>query len=136
MFGIKLILLRSESYVATFWIVRNLSSLVWDVFNNFLFIDATDRRKISSDQKRLFIVVSLYPLSFFANTPFNKGPNLMNWINDHWLKSKITNSKFNIHEDLSYWFRIWTSGMLFSDFSNSLNSGIGHCMYHENSSPT
>ena len=38
---------------------------------NFLLIDATDRSKISSDQKRLFIAVSLYPLSFFANTPFN-----------------------------------------------------------------
>ena len=44
---------------------------VWDVFNNFLLIDATDRSKISSDQKRFFIVLSLYPLSFFANTPFN-----------------------------------------------------------------
>ena len=43
---------------------------VWDVFNNFLLIDATDRSKISSDQKRFFIALSLYPLSFFANTPF------------------------------------------------------------------
>ena len=52
--------------------VRNLRSSVWDVFNNFLIIDAIDRRKISSDQKRLFIAVSLCPLSFFANTPFKK----------------------------------------------------------------
>ena len=44
---------------------------VWDVFNNFLFIDATDRSKISGDQKRFFIALSLYPLLFFANTPFN-----------------------------------------------------------------
>ena len=44
---------------------------VCDVFNNFLLIDATDRSRISSNQKRLFIAVSLYPLSFFANTPFN-----------------------------------------------------------------
>ena len=43
---------------------------VWDVFNNFLLIDATDRSKISSDQERFFIALSLYPLSFFANTPF------------------------------------------------------------------
>ena len=43
----------------------------WDVFNNFLLIDATDRSKISSDQKRFFIALSLYTLSFFANTPFN-----------------------------------------------------------------
>ena len=46
-------------------------SSVWDVFINFLLIDATDRSKISSDQKRFFIALSLYPLSFFANTPFN-----------------------------------------------------------------
>ena len=45
-------------------------STVWDVFNNFLLIDTTDRSKISSDQKRFFIALSLYPLSFFANTPF------------------------------------------------------------------
>jgi len=51
--------------------VWTLRSSVWDVFNNFLLIDATDRSKISSDQKRLYIALSLYPLSFFANTPFN-----------------------------------------------------------------
>ena len=48
-----------------------LSYSVLDVFNNFLLIDATDRSKINSDQKRFFIALSLYPLSFFANTPFN-----------------------------------------------------------------
>jgi len=47
-----------------------LSYSVWDVFNNFLLIDATDRSKISINQKRFFIALSLYPLSFFANTPF------------------------------------------------------------------
>ena len=50
--------------------VSILRSSVWVVFNNFLLIDSTDRSKISSDQKRLFCAVSLYPLSFFANTPF------------------------------------------------------------------
>ena len=45
-----------------------LRSSVKVVYNNFLLIDATDRNKISSDQKRLFFDVSLYPLSFFANT--------------------------------------------------------------------
>jgi len=35
-------------------------------------LDATDRSKTSNDQKRLFIAVSLYPLSFFANTPFKR----------------------------------------------------------------
>ena len=39
-------------------------------FSNFLLIDTTDRSKISSNQKRLFFAVNLYPLSFFANTPF------------------------------------------------------------------
>ena len=47
-----------------------LSYSVLVVFNNFLLIDATDRSKISCDQKRFFIALSLYPLSFFANTPF------------------------------------------------------------------
>ena len=49
---------------------------VWDVFNNFLLIDATDRSKISSDWKRFFIALSLYPLSFFANTPFKDTKNV------------------------------------------------------------
>ena len=47
-----------------------LNYSVWDVFNNFLLIDATDRSENSSDQKRFFIALSLYFLSFFANTPF------------------------------------------------------------------
>ena len=58
----------------------HLSEFVWTlrysvlvVFNNFLLIDATERSKISSDQKRFFIALSLYPLSFFANTPFKPG---------------------------------------------------------------
>ena len=53
-----------------------LSYSVWDVFNNFLLIDATDWSKISSDQKRIFIALSLYPLSFFANTPFKMLPSI------------------------------------------------------------
>ena len=51
--------------------VRTLRSSVLVVFNNFLLTDATDRSKISGDQKRFFIALSLFPLSFFANTPFN-----------------------------------------------------------------
>jgi len=57
----------------------HLSEFVWTllssvlvVFNNFLFIDATDESKISSDQKRFFIALSLYPLSFSRTLPFNK----------------------------------------------------------------
>ena len=37
----------------------------------FIQIQKEGRSKISSDQKRLFVAVSLYPRSFFANTPFN-----------------------------------------------------------------
>ena len=51
-------------------LVWTLRSSTWVVFNDFLLIYATDRSKISIDQKRLFFAVSLYPLSFFANTPF------------------------------------------------------------------
>ena len=50
--------------------VWTLRSSVWVVFNNFLLLDATDRSKIRSDQKRLFFAVSLNPLLFIANTPF------------------------------------------------------------------
>ena len=52
--------------------VRTLRSAVLVVINNFILIDATARSKISSDQKRFFIALSLYPFSFFANTPFKE----------------------------------------------------------------
>ena len=65
--------------------ILHLSEFVWTLlssvfffFNNFLLIDATDRSKISSDQKRFFIALSLYPLSFFVNTPFNKKATFSN----------------------------------------------------------
>ena len=45
-----------------------LRSSVWEVFNNFLLIEATDRSKISRDQKRFFIALSLY----FVYTPFKR----------------------------------------------------------------
>ena len=66
-YGLSCMLHRSEFV----WILR---SSVLVVFNNFLLIDATDRSKIRSDQKRFFIALSLYPLSFFANTPFKVTP--------------------------------------------------------------
>ena len=52
--------------------VGTLRSSVLVAFNNFLLIDATARSKISSDQKRFFIALSLYSLSFFVNTPFKE----------------------------------------------------------------
>ena len=67
---IKLIFLRSELYVQLSEFVWTQRSSVQVVFNNFLLINATDRSKISSNQKRLSIAVSLYLLSFFTNTPF------------------------------------------------------------------
>ena len=39
--------------------VWTLRSSVLVVFNNFLFIDATDRSKISSDQRRFFIALGI-----------------------------------------------------------------------------
>ena len=54
-----------------------LHSSVLVVFNNFLLIDATEKSRISSDQKHFFIALSLYPLSFFANTPFKA---ILKWI--------------------------------------------------------
>ena len=41
-----------------------LRSSVWLILNHFLLIDATDRSKISSDQKRFFIALSHTPFHF------------------------------------------------------------------------
>ena len=70
LFEIELIFLRLSRMFQLPQFVWALRSSVWDVFVNFLHIDAPDRSKISGDQKRFFIALSLYPLSFFANTPF------------------------------------------------------------------
>ena len=45
--------------------VRTLRSSVVVVFNNFLLIDATDRSKISSDQKRFFYRIKPIPPFIF-----------------------------------------------------------------------
>ena len=73
-----MICLESNRFVYDSSRMLQLSKWVWTrhssvcvVFNNFLLIDATNRIKIRSDQKRWFFAVSLYPLSFFTNTPFN-----------------------------------------------------------------
>ena len=70
--------------------VRTLRSSVLVVFNNFLLIDATDRSKISSDQKRFFIASSIYPLSFFANTPFK-----INFLRSEWNETLTLNYTFS-----------------------------------------
>ena len=65
-----LICFRVESFPC--WGVSMSPLICMDAtFFVWVLIDATDRSKISSNQKRLFFTVSLYPLSFFGNTPFN-----------------------------------------------------------------
>ena len=54
------------------WTLRSSPRVV---FNNFLLIDAKDRNKISSEQKRLFFAVTLCPFYLFANTPFKPRKN-------------------------------------------------------------
>jgi len=49
--------------------VWTLRSSLWVVFNSFLLKAETDRSKISSDQKRLFFAVSLYPFHFSRTLP-------------------------------------------------------------------
>jgi len=76
-------------YLAEFVWTLCPSGLV--IVNNFLLIDATDRSKISSDQKRFFIALSQYPLSFLANIPFkNNFKNNNNCKNNN--SSKIKNN--------------------------------------------
>jgi len=70
LFEIKLIFYGLSCMLQFSEFVWALSYSVCDVFNNFLLIDATNRSKFISDQKRFLIELSLYPLSFFANTPF------------------------------------------------------------------
>ena len=73
MFGIKLFFYDLDQILQLSEFVWTLRSSVWAIFNNYLLIDATDRSKISSDHHWIFFDVNLYPLSFFANTPFNVG---------------------------------------------------------------
>ena len=60
-------------------------SSVLVVFNNFLLLDATDRSKIRSDQKRFFIALSLYPHSFFVNTPFKQNKKEAQNVTNPWI---------------------------------------------------
>ena len=66
-----------------------LRSSVQVFLNNFFLIKATDRSNISSVQNQLLIAVSLYPLSFFAFTPFKRKtgsfgvPSRLAWYNLH-----------------------------------------------------
>ena len=68
LFGIKLICLRSELNVPSLLICMDATFCGVSRFYNFLLMNA---QQIESNQKRFFIALSLYPLSFFANTLFN-----------------------------------------------------------------
>jgi len=81
--------------------VWTLSYSVCYVFINFLLIDAKDRSKISSDQKRFFIALSLYPFHFSRTLP------LTNEVNCLWKKLKKSNKKrekFENNDKFWYWF--------------------------------
>ena len=49
------------------WWLRSSAAVV---INKYLLIDATDRSKIGSDQKRLFFAVSLYLTFIFRDHSF------------------------------------------------------------------
>ena len=49
-----------------------MDTTVLVVYNNFLRIDATDRSKIRSDQKRFFIALST-PFHFLRTLPLSEG---------------------------------------------------------------
>ena len=85
-----------------------LSEFVWTqrssvcvVFNNFLFLDATDGSRISSDKKRLFFAVSLYPLLFLANTPFKERVGTV--------VNRLLHCKYNLLQYINIFFRSNTS---------------------------
>ena len=90
-----------------------LHSSAWVVFNNFLLIDATDRSNISSDQKRLIFAVSLYPLSFFANTPFKTGSSLKYFhASDLWLNVAIYPFYCNPEQEDFYITKVFVFGVV------------------------
>ena len=98
MFGIKLIILRSELNVATFWIC--MDATFFFVFDHFLLQDTKDR-KISRDQKRLFFAVSLCPLHSSRTLPLTQLKILKG------LQTKLK-VECPIHECLAYKIR-WGS---------------------------
>ena len=72
MFEIKLIFYSLSRMLQIIQFVSPLSYSVWDVFNNFLLIDATDRSKISSDQKRFFYRTKPIPPFIFREHVFKE----------------------------------------------------------------
>ena len=74
-----MIFFRSESWIATFSIWVDVTLFSISRFYQFSPYNTTNRSKIRSDQKRLFFAVYLYPLSFFANTPFKLDFTGINW---------------------------------------------------------
>ena len=67
-------------------------------------VNATDRSKISSDQKPLFIALSLNTLSFFANTHF---------------KIQIRKTKIGLKNELKMVSGVWKHLIKFNSILNS-----------------
>ena len=83
-----------------------LRSSVWEVFNNFLLLGATDRSKIRSDQKRF--------LSHLAYTPFHFSRTLP-------LRQNKIIGKRNFCERI-YWKKL--ANTPFKDFHNPWKIGV------------
>ena len=96
LFEIKLIFYGLSRMLQFSQFVWPLSYSVWDVFNNFLLKDATDRSKISSDQKRFFIALIHTPFHF-SRTLHLSFPFLLNDFSEifklHNFFLKLINSK-------------------------------------------
>ena len=80
-----------------------LRSSVWDVFINFLLIDATDKSKISSDQKRFWSHQTYTPFHFSRTLP------LMLFFTYIVSKYNVVHTAYsqqtNTHEDYLVYFR-------------------------------
>ena len=83
--------------------VWKLRSSVLVVFNNFLLIDATDRSKISGDQKRFFYRIKPIPPFIFANTPFKQTCGYINCFNILWW-SWPAGCRVNFYWGIKLWF--------------------------------
>ena len=113
LFGIKLICLRSELNVATFWLCMDSTFFGMSCFKPFSPYRRRDRSKISSDQKRLFMAVSLYPLSFFANTPFK---------NKHTSNMVLYARRFSLLKTIKFIFLVCVLYYIGSIFFHHLSS--------------
>ena len=95
---------------------------VWDVFNNFLLIDATDRSKISSDQKRFFIAFSLYPFHFSRTLPLSLSRNttkLLKLFSAY--REKGEGGIFHLFRTFILWIFIFPKDNIYIDMQAGIN---------------